>query len=236
MSYIKNKVVLTGFAFCGLMTLFSGARAAEFDTEDPMYFEQAREMTIRGNLSVGDDIVDAGVRGAYGINDIFVLGTTVKFQQDFNDDRNYDGFSYFGLDAMFRMSNDAVKSDIFGGVKISGDADPRFDKTIYFGGVRIGRSWDIITLSGTLKTSWIFDELNGMAWIDMMPDAYFRIDQNWRIGVGADFRKATNPYFDATIVSGKLVRQYGRTQYVGFCEYDFEQSDIKFGTRLNIAF
>lgn len=236
MSYIKNKVILTGFAFCGLMTLFSATHAAEFDTEDPMYFEQAREMTVRGNLSVGDDIVDAGVRGAYGINDIFVFGATVKYQQDFDSDRNYDGFSHVGLDMMYRMSNNEIKSDIFGGIKFSGDADPRFDNTIYSGGVRIGRSWEQITLSGTLKTSWIFDELNGMAWIDMIPDAYFRIVQNWRIGVGADFRKATNADFDATIVSGKLVRQYGRTQYVGFCEYDFEQNDIKFGTRLNIAF
>ncbi len=239
MNYFKkNKSFIFGCAICSLCFAFgaNGAYASEFDTEDPMYFEQARDFTLRGGLSFGDEILDTGVRGAYGINDIFVLGATVKYQQDFDDDRDYDGFSYTGMDVMYRVSNDTIKSDIFGGVKFSGDADPRFDKTIYFGGVRIGRSWNIITVSGTLKTSWIFDELNGMAWIDMIPDAYFRIVQNWRIGVGADFRKATNADFDATIVSGKLVRQYGRTQYVGFCEYDFEQNDIKFGTRLNIAF
>ncbi|NMA32791.1 MAG: hypothetical protein GX944_02575 [Alphaproteobacteria bacterium] len=236
MSCIKNKIVLTGVAFCGFMALFSSTSAAIFDTEDPMYFEQARDFTIRGGLSFGDDILDVGLKAAYGINDIFVFGTTVKYQQDFNDERDYDGFSYFGFDAMYRMSNGAVKSDLFGGIKVSGDADPRFDKNIYFGGVRIGRSWDWVTLSGALKSSWIFDELNGMAWIDIMPDIYFRLSSNWRIGLGADFRKSTNPIFDTTIVNAKLVRQYGRTQYVGFGEYDFEQNNMKFGTRVNISF
>ena len=239
MKNIDKKIFKQGiFALFSLLVAIcaNGAHAAEFDTEDPMYFESARELTVRGDLSVGDEIMGAGFKGSYGINDIFVLGATVKYQQDFDDDRNYDGFSHISMDVKYRMSNDTVKSDIFGGIKFSGDADPRFDNTIYSGGVRIGRSWEHVTLSGTLKTSWIFDELGGMAWIDMMPETYFRIDENWRIGLGADFRKSTNPDFDATIMDMKLVRQYGRTQYVGFVDYDFEQDYFKVGTRVNISF
>lgn len=234
----KNKNFIFYGAICSLFFALgvNGAYASEFDTEDPMYFEQARDFTFRGGLSIGDDILDTGVRGSYGINDIFVLSATVKYQQDFDDDRDYDGYSYTGMDVMYRVSNDTIKSDIFGGVKFSGDADPRFDKTIYAAGFRLGRSWDNVTLAGTFKTSWLFDEVNGMAWIDMMPEAYFKVDENWRIGFNADIRKATNPDFDATILGMKFVRQYGRTQYVGYGEYDFEQKFFKIGTKLNIAF
>ena len=238
MNYFKNKLFIGGFALCALSFAFSvsAARAAEYDTEDPMYFEQARDFTFRGGLSFGDEILDTGVRGSYGINDIFVLGATVKYQQDLDDDRDYDGFSYTGMDVTYRVSNENIKTDVFGGVKFSGDADPRFDKTIYSAGFRLGRAWDQVTLAGTFKTSWLFDEINGMAWIDMIPEAYFRIDENWRIGFNADLRKATDPDFDATILGMKFVRQYGRTQYTGYGEYDFEQKFVKFGTRLSIAF
>ena len=75
-----------------------------------------------------------------------------------------------------------------------------------------------------------------MAWIDLMPDAYFRINENWRFGLGLDLRKATNPEFDATIAGLKLARQYGRTQYVATSDYDFKQSDFILGAHINIAF
>lgn len=238
----------TGFIFnktgcisvmCGLLSVLcviGPAQAAEFDTEDPLYFEQARDLTLRSNMFYGGELVGAGFRGSYGINDLFVLGMSAAYQQDFDSERDHSGFTGMSLDAMYRLSSDLVLSDIFGGIKFAGGADPALDKTIFSGGVRLGRQWDKSTLSVALKTSWIFDELGGMAWIDLMPDAYFRINENWRFGLGLDLRKATNPEFDATIAGLKLARQYGRTQYVATSDYDFKQSDFILGAHINIAF
>ena len=38
---------------CGLLSVLcviGPAQAAEFDTEDPLYFEQARDLTLRSNM------------------------------------------------------------------------------------------------------------------------------------------------------------------------------------------
>ncbi len=223
-------------AFCGLLFAVCPAYAGEFDTEDPLYFEQARDLTMRSDMYYGGEIAGAGFRGSYGINDLFVLGMSAAYQQDFDSERDNTGFTGLALDAMYRLSSDAVMADIFGGVKFSGSADPAIDKTVYSGGVRLGRQWEKTTLSVALKTSWIFDELGGMAWIDFMPNAYFRISEDWRFGLGLDLRKATNPLYDATIGGIKVVRQYGRTQYVASGDYDIEQSDFKLGAHINIAF
>ena len=34
----------------------------------------------------------------------------------------------------------------------------------------------------------------------------------------------------------KLVRQYGRTQYVGHVDYEFESDDAQVGFKINILF
>ena len=54
--------------------------------------------------------------------------------------------------------------------------------------------------------------------------------------------KATNkdPYtgddYDQEWLDMKLVRQYGRTQYVGHVDYEFESDDAQVGARVNILF
>ena len=42
--------------------------------------------------------------------------------------------------------------------------------------------------------------------------------------------------YDQEWLDGKVVRQYGRTQYVGQIGYEFEGDDIQIGTRVNILF
>jgi len=137
---------------------------------------------------------------------------------------------------MYRMSKGIVTSDVFAGVKFAGNAVPEFSETIYSAGFRMGRGWDKITLAGLVKTSWIFDEINGMAWINLVPEAYFRVTNNWRIGTWADFQKVTDPNFDQTWLGLKVVHQYGRTQYVAFGQYEFNESEFRFGGRINVVF
>jgi hypothetical protein len=113
---------------------------------------------------------------------------------------------------------------------------PDFADTIYHAGIRIGRQWSGFTLAGTVKTSWIFNETRGMAYIDIIPEAYARLAENWMVGLDFDIRKSTNPGFDQEWIGFKLVRQYGRTQYVGRVDYEFESDDWRFGAKLNILF
>jgi hypothetical protein len=232
--FIMKKIFAAIFAMSCLVS--QASHSAEFDTEDPLYFEKANDLAVRGGAAFGDSILDIELQTAYGVNDLFVISADIRYQQDFNDRRNNDGFSHAGFGITYRMSADTVISDVFAGVNFAGGAVPGLDHVSYSGGLRIGRQWDTVTLSGMLKTSWIFDETDGMAWINLAPDAYFRITEDWRIGLGFDFRKATNPDFDATTAGLRVVRQYGRTQYVGFGEYEFEHSDLRFGGRINVVF
>jgi hypothetical protein len=140
------------------------------------------------------------------------------------------------------MSSDGASriiSDALFGVRFNGDEklrDPEFANTLYHAGLRLGRVWSGMTLSGTLRTSWIFDDNHGMAFIDFIPEIYFRLSENWRLGLNADLRKATDNWYDAEWVGGKLVRQFGNTQYVGHIDYEFETDEFLFGLKVNILF
>ena len=65
---------------------------------------------------------------------------------------------------------------------------------------------------------------------------YFRVNDNWRVGGNFALRKATNKHYDEESVGIKIVREYGRTQYVGHFDYAFESEDITAGMSVNILF
>ncbi len=75
-----------------------------------------------------------------------------------------------------------------------------------------------------------------MAYIDIIPEIYIRFSENWMAGVGFDWRKSTNPNYDDQILNFNLVRRFGRTQYIGHVNYEFENRDLQFGLKLNILF
>jgi hypothetical protein len=62
------------------------------------------------------------------------------------------------------------------------------------------------------------------------------VTNNWRIGGEFALRKATNKNFDEESFGIKIVREYGRTQYVGHFDYAFETKDIMAGMSVNILF
>jgi hypothetical protein len=75
-----------------------------------------------------------------------------------------------------------------------------------------------------------------MAYIDFVPEIYFRVASDWRLGGGMIIRKATNPYYDQEWIDFKVVRQYGRTQWVAHMDFEFESDDVQVGGRINILF
>jgi hypothetical protein len=229
-------------ASIGFMPVADAAAKIDYDTEDPMYLTSMGDFLSKTGISYGDNILKISEKVTYGLNNRLSIAADLHYQQDFNGPE--DGFSNIGLNGTYRLSragdNDSkLISDLLMGIKFSGNhrvRDPEFADTVYNIGWRMGRQWSRMTLAGTVKTSWIFDENRGMAYIDLTPEAYFRITDDWKAGIGADFRIATNPNYDRQWLNFKALRQYGRTQYIGHIDYEFEEREYTAGFRVNILF
>ncbi|MBR2412637.1 MAG: hypothetical protein IKB10_03160 [Alphaproteobacteria bacterium] len=226
----------------------SMARANDLsmDTSDPLFLQGAEQILTQTSLTYWDHILRAGQSASYGINNNLAIGANVHYQHDFNG--NEDGFSAIDLGATYRMSGAAdsnVISDVLFGFKFGGSSDvrtPDYADSTYYLGVRFGRQWAGMTLAGTIKSTWVFDDVRGTAFIDFTPEAYFRLSPDIRFGTGLTVRKATHKDpisgkdYDQEWLHMKLVRQYGRTQYIGHVDYEFESDDAQVGARVNILF
>jgi hypothetical protein len=206
-----------------------------------MFLKKSGDFLSGTSLSYGNSALRAMQKFSYGFSDRFSAAADIKYQLDFDGDE--DGFSNVGLSGVYRLStadeDTRIISDVLFGINFGGSTsvrEPDFADTIYHAGVRVGRQWNVWTLAGTIKTSWIFDEIRGMAYVDFIPEIYARINQNWMTGVGFDFRKSTNPNFDASWINLNLIRQYGRTQYIAHIDHEFENSDWQFGLKINVLF
>ena len=142
--------------------------------------------------------------------------------------------------------NDAhIISDVLFGFKFGGSSrvrTPDYAYSTYYAGLRFGRQWAGMTLAATIKSTWVFNDERGVAFLDFTPEAYFRTAPDWRVGTGLTIRKATHkdPYkgtdYDQEWLHFKVVRQYGRTQYIGHMDFEFESDDAQVGARINILF
>ena len=216
------------------------------DTSDPLFMLQIEGILSQTSLTYWDHILRGGQSVSYGMNNRLSVGANVHFQNDFNGSE--DGFSAIDLGAVYRLANaddnDArIISDVLFGFKFGGSSrvrTPDYADSTYYAGLRFGRQWAGMTLSATIKSTWVFDDTRGVAFLDFMPEAYFRTAPDWRVGFGMTIRKAThkidNVDFDQEWLHAKLVRQYGRTQYVGHMDFEFESDDVQIGGRINILF
>lgn len=205
------------------------------DTENPLFFERGGDILSVTGADYGDDILGVHQKVSVGIAGRFSINGEINWQHDFGG--NQDGFTYSGLGMTYRFNDDGIIADFMANVRFGGKARvPEYADTVYAAGVRAGKRWNRITLAATLETNWIFDDVYGMAYINVTPEFYFRFFKDWSLGLNAMIRKATKPMYDAEWVGGKLVRQYGRTMYAGFGEYEFENDEFRFGARLSILF
>ena len=231
--------LLAAVALCGGA---ANANDLSYDTSDPLFMPATRDVLSRTTLSYWDDVLRLGQTLAYGFNDRLAAGANVHYQFDFDGDE--DGFSSIDVGGIYRLAtaNDnsaRIISDVILGLKFGGSSHvrtPYYADSTYYAGLRFGRQWAAMTLAATIRASWIFDDDRGMSYIDFMPAAYFRLTRDWKIGADFTWRKSTNPYYDQEWIGGKIVRQYGRTQYIGHVDYEFESGDVQFGGRVNILF
>ena len=221
---------------------YSGDMLAR-DTSDPLYMLGHQEFLTNTSVTYGDSILRLGQAVSYGVTDRLSIGGNVHYQFDFSG-RDEFGFSAIDLGGVYRLAragdNSArIISDVIAGFKVGGAERvrvPWFADSTYYAGLRFGRQWTGMTLAATVKSSWIFDNVLGMSYIDLVPEAYFRISENWRLGASFTLRKSTNPRYNQEWLGGRIIRQYGRTQYVGRLDYEFEHDNFQVGANINILF
>jgi hypothetical protein len=206
------------------------------------------EVLSESSVVYFDHTLRLGQSISYGMNNRLSIGANVHYQHHFNG--NQDGFSAIDLGAKYRLTragdtNSNIITDVLFGFKFGGSSHvrtPYYADSTYYAGLRFGRQWAGMTLAMTVKSSWIFDEIRGMSFLDFMPEAYFRLSPEFRLGGGLTIRKATNndaqtgQDYDQEWLHTKLIRQYGRTQYIGHIDYEFESDEIQFGGKINILF
>ena len=134
-----------------------------------------------------------------------------------------------------------IISDALFGLKLWGSSHvrtPEYADSSYYAGLRFGRQYTGVTLAGTVKSTWVFDDTRGLSYIDFIPEAYFRFKYDWHGGIGFDFRKSTNPHLldNQEWLNLKLLRQYGNTQYVGRFDYEFDSGEVQVGANVKILF
>ncbi len=237
-----RKFLIGLFSVFFLMPCAVHADSLELDTSDPLYMLSEQHVLSETTLTYWDNVLRLGEAISYGINNRLTIAANVHFQQDF--DGSEDGFSAIDLGGVYRVGtasgNSAhIISDVLFGLKFGGSSrvrTPYFADSTYYAGYRFGRQWAGMTLAATIQSSWIFDDESGMAYIDAIPEAYFRIAEDWRLGAQFILRKATKPHYNQEWLGGKIVRQYGRTQYAGHLDYEFESDDLQVGVNVNILF
>lgn len=230
------------FALLGTVTSLNAHADMALDTSDPLYILNDDAILSQTAINYSDSVLRLGQTIGYGLNDRLSVSGNIHYQWDFDGDE--DGFSSIDVGGMYRLArgddnNARIITDVLFGLKFGGSSHvrtPWFADSTYYAGLRFGRQWSGMTLAATVKSSWIFDDDRGMSYIDFAPEAYFRVHADWRLGGGVILRKATNPDFDQEWINAKVVRQYGRTQYVGHIGYEFEGDEIGVGAQVNILF
>ena len=221
-----------------------GKSLVSSDFSDPLFLTPDNRFLSNTYFSVFDEEFRIGQHLDYGVNNNLVLHANLFYQIDFSDDKR-NGFSATELGGIYRVNNGTgtsrIISDVLFGLRLWGSSHvrtPEYADSSYYAGLRFGRQYTGITLSGTVKSTWVFDDDRGLSYLDFIPEMYFRFKYDWRAGIGMDFRKSTNTYLlgNQEWLNFKLLRQYGNTQYVGRFDYEFESKEIQIGGNIKILF
>ena len=214
------------------------------DTSDPLFLVPDNKFLSDTYVSYIDDKLRIGQYLGYGINNNFVIHANMHYQIDFTH-RDENGFSATEFGGTYRINHGVsgmrIISDALFGLKVWGSSHvrtPEYADSSYYAGLRFGRQYTGVTLAGTVKSTWVFDDVRGLSYIDFMPEAYFRFKYDWHGGLGFDFRKSTNTHLlsNQEWINLKLLKQFGNTQYVGRFDYEFESEEIQVGLNVKILF
>ncbi len=214
------------------------------DSSDPLFLIPDNTFLTDSYIYSFDKKLRFGQYVGYGINNNFVIHANMLYQWDLSG-KHENGFSSTEFGGTYRMSHgmnaNHIISDALFGLKVWGSSHvrtPEYADSSYYAGLRFGRQYTGVSLAGTVKSTWVFDDTRGLSYLDFIPEAYFRFKYDWRAGLGLDFRRSTNPHLlkNQEWLNLKLLRQYGNTQYVGRFDYEFEDNEIQLGLDVKILF
>lgn len=214
------------------------------DSSDPLFLIPDNKFLSDTYIATVDEKLRFGQFVGYGINNNLVLHANMLYQWDLSG-KHENGFSSTEFGGTYRMnhgsSTNRIISDALFGLKVWGSSHvrtPEYADSSYYAGLRFGRQYTGVTLAGTVKSTWVFDDVRGLSYLDFIPEAYFRFKYDWRAGIGLDIRKSTNTQFlpNQEWLNLKLLRQYGNTQYVAKMDYEFEKTEFQFGFDVKILF
>ena len=214
------------------------------DSSDPLFLTGYNQFLSDTYMSFIDRKLRVGQYLDYGINNNLVLHLNMLYQWDWSG-HHENGFSSTEFGGVYRMNHGVgdshIISDVLFGLKVWGSSHvrtPEYADSSYYAGYRFGRQYVGVSLAGTIKSTWVFDNDRGVSYIDFIPEAYFRFKYDWRSGIGLDIRQSTNTHLldNQEWLNLKLLRQYGNTQYVARFDYEFESSEIQVGANIKILF
>ena len=219
------------------LSFFAQAHAVDItqDTEDPLFIEKLGDSTSRTSLDVGN-FFQARELFTYGFSDKFSVSADIRYRD--STENNTDGFSNVGVLGKLRAgSNDTGATDLLFGFGYGGQGVvPNYTDRVYSFGVRTGRQWSGMTAAITAMTNWFFEDNDGIAYIDLTPELYFRTQGNWSLGLGATFRKSTTNIFDQEWANVKLGSIIGYTAWFINFGYEFESHDSRVGGSVTMLF
>ena len=220
----------------------TGAVDLANDVEDPMYLNKLGDFVSRTSFSAGRHF-QLRENASYGFSNRFALAADVRWRS--RGEEFESKFSNIGLIGTYRVGQSATgETDIMFGFGVGGHGiAPSYSDEVYSVGVRTGKQWPGMTLSATVMTNWIFDDWSssggapGMAYIDVAPDAYFRLaGGDWAVGAGILFRKSTISAYDQEWINGKFGATIGMTGWFVNLGYEFESEEFRIGGSLNMLF
>jgi hypothetical protein len=239
---MKRERVITGFLrvtflSCAIFFMAGSAKAVDIATDvaDPLYMERLGDFTMRTSADVGDFFQLREV-ASYGFSNKFSMAGDVRYRN--GTDNKTDGFSNIGLMGTYRVGQgNTGLTDVLFGFGFGGQGVvPNYSDEVYSVGVKTGKQWPAMTLSGTVMTNWIFDDENGIAYVDFIPEAYLRMHGDWSLGLGMTFRKSTTAVLDQEWINTKIGTTIGKTGWFLNTGYEFESQDFRIGGSLNMLF
>ena len=212
-----------------------GVNIAE-DVSDPMYMERQKDLVFRLSADLGSDF-QLRQAVSYGITNKFAAGADIRYRVGAKGDDD-NGLSNVGLMGKYRAAaSGSGSTDVLFGIGYSTLAVvPDYSNNVYSVGVRTGKQWNGMTLALTAMTNWIFSNEDGMAYIDLTPEAYFRVRGGWALGFGGTFRKATMPAYDQIWLNAKVGSVIGKTGWFVNMAYEVDSADFRIGGNVNLLF
>jgi hypothetical protein len=214
------------------------ANDIETDVQDPLFLNRKGDFVSRSIADVGD-YFQARQSFSYGFSDKFALSADVRYRLG-DDDRRRNGWNGVGVTGTYRVGQGqtGVTDVIFGvGYDTHHGVIPNYADETYRIGFRTGRQWNMVTLSGTVMTNWIFHPVYGQAYIDLTPEAYFRMQHGWSMGFGATVRRSTNVgAFNQNWLNYMVGSTIGRTGWFFTMGYELNDGDFRLGGTINMLF